>query len=957
MNPIRNFIFAEATAEDSKQAKQIEDRSVKEVSSGIIQKPNSFFDFLDALTPYITDKKYDANRLKSYELFNRVLKRLPANYLIENEVSILFKLLSRALITDVMAVKNVSATFVTLKNRFIASKTINFLELLVGFFEAGKFNTISYVQEVRNDVYQLLLSSLNDALTTEDLERQNWLKQNQNLVIKVLLDQTEGEKDPRNLVIVLEIWDLALTNFDAQILSGFNLPIFSLLSVYFPITFENSQNRILVDRQYLTELLNACLTAPPIIGKFLELILEKLDEDDKEEKTEVMKSLKVFFNSWPKNTSASTEIHKWLSRFSKKLDFFLFNLNDASFESSAKELYEDFIKFLLNFYTRQGLVDWIMLETFRNIVDRFCKEMFDKPNGKNALACFAIFEQTIIDYDSKFLFVVLESIVYGINKLLVTEKSVILTVFLENVIPLTFKVYFNKKFTAKEVTINTEDTLRRLIHLALADQDPQKQRTFAKVIAFLVRLSKNGVCKEEIALDFQNSHMLLLLTLAMLSVHKDSEVDIAEFALSHSQHAEVLETILFYNFVCPSEVIMKLYLKTAAEAMEAEMQGKLPEIEQFEHLTVFMERRLDGVKLTPQSFSIDLQKIAYFYNPFEISGLESKQLKNKNKLRKRLLLSLLGFFSEHKKTIIDTFKLIERRSFGYLRQVVEKHSDALDGFDIHIEDDESLSDVRFCKLIARLIELRKLKPDEKLMSTIRLNMSVHTSSVYILKALLKLDFEKFSPILIDTFNQFIGQNKFELILNSVQLLMNEQKHKSLQAGFISPLFNQKLILLLNDFMNKNVSTFERHLFFNIKLDIVSYQIKTKMIEKKDLRSIVKEVSSHIRANQKDLTVVYKFLALIGDTIETGTFEANDIESEDFEQFFDYFKNSSVNDLKFLAMILLTVDKIITHLQRNLNTNSKKVLVCSLKKLVGHPKRIIRKLAGIALNNFYIVAGN
>ena len=104
-------------------------------------------------------------------------------------------------------------------------------------------------------------------------------------------------------------------------------------------------------------------------------------------------------------------------------------------------------------------------------------------------------------------------------------------------------------------------------------------------------------------------------------------------------------------------------------------------------------------------------------------------------------------------------------------------------------------------------------------------------------------------------------------------------------------------------------------------------------------------------------MVYKFLALIGDTIEAGTFDANDVESQDLEQLFDYLNDSSVTDLKFLAMILLTVDKIITHLQRGLSTSSKRILNCSLKKLLGHSKRIIRKLAGIALNNLYIVAAN
>uniref|UniRef100_A0A1I8HRF3 MMS19 nucleotide excision repair protein n=1 Tax=Macrostomum lignano TaxID=282301 RepID=A0A1I8HRF3_9PLAT len=86
----------------------------------------------------------------------------------------------------------------------------------------------------------------------------------------------DAEKDPRNLLIVFELFPLVVAEFD---ITRFSEDMFEVIACYFPVDFKPSASGS-VTRDQLVELHSRCLSSTPIFGEFMvPLLLEKLASD------------------------------------------------------------------------------------------------------------------------------------------------------------------------------------------------------------------------------------------------------------------------------------------------------------------------------------------------------------------------------------------------------------------------------------------------------------------------------------------------------------------------------------------------------------------------------------------------------------------------------------------------------------------------------------------------------
>lgn len=93
-----------------------------------------------------------------------------------------------------------------------------------------------------------------------------------------MINAIEGERDPRNLIIIFTFIPKLLKLFK---LDGLKEEMFDVLACYFPIDFNPSASDLnLVSREDLAENLSNCLCATNDFANLcVELLLEKLNSD------------------------------------------------------------------------------------------------------------------------------------------------------------------------------------------------------------------------------------------------------------------------------------------------------------------------------------------------------------------------------------------------------------------------------------------------------------------------------------------------------------------------------------------------------------------------------------------------------------------------------------------------------------------------------------------------------
>lgn len=140
------------------------------------------------------------------------------------------------------------------------------LEQFLKCLEADKFLASGYTQEVRFNIYRSI--TCQSKACEQQLER----------VFKILLEQSEGEKDPRNLIILFEFFVKAfpLVSHDLQ------QKTWDLFSAYFPLNFTANAGQLLIDGEALSNNLVRIVGNPLFVSEFIALIFEKIRGDEKE---------------------------------------------------------------------------------------------------------------------------------------------------------------------------------------------------------------------------------------------------------------------------------------------------------------------------------------------------------------------------------------------------------------------------------------------------------------------------------------------------------------------------------------------------------------------------------------------------------------------------------------------------------------------------------------------------
>lgn len=103
-----------------------------------------------------------------------------------------------------------------------------------------------------------------------------------------VINAIEGERDPRNLILIFNFMPQLIQNYSLYHLSE---EAFEVFAVYFPIDFTQS-DATNITRDLLAEYLEDCLcSSSEFLNSCVELVLEKISSDLKTAKKDSLKLL------------------------------------------------------------------------------------------------------------------------------------------------------------------------------------------------------------------------------------------------------------------------------------------------------------------------------------------------------------------------------------------------------------------------------------------------------------------------------------------------------------------------------------------------------------------------------------------------------------------------------------------------------------------------------------------
>lgn len=252
----------------------------------VAREPDGFVSVLENLLPWFTGDKPDQEITKSMKLIGELLAKVKTLNLSFKQKDILLDFFLKRL-KKLVFVDAASKCFEILFCSYLMNTDQESAELgfkkLIELLEGEYWLTSAYVQPIRHRIYNCL---------------QTLLKQHKELLIgkemvfvKMVLDHTNEERDPRNLFVILNIWQLVLFNFGKEKLKMFTDNIFDTLSIYFPIIFKNKSATSTITVDDLNVALNRCLSHELLVDQFVALIFSKMSEDEDDVRTAAISGL------------------------------------------------------------------------------------------------------------------------------------------------------------------------------------------------------------------------------------------------------------------------------------------------------------------------------------------------------------------------------------------------------------------------------------------------------------------------------------------------------------------------------------------------------------------------------------------------------------------------------------------------------------------------------------------
>lgn len=943
MNLIREFIFSESHENDAASV-QNENKTALAICQSLLSSEITIYNLLDQISIYTLDRKFSKNRQRSYVLLNKIFSDLPSDFLKLEQLNDLITLFTKSLETDVENALFVIEFLRTLQLKPKVSNDYNFLKVFILVFSNNKFNTTTYTFNVRNIVYKLLLDSL-IALEKCKIE-ENWAKENENLILQNLMNQTESEKDPRNLILILEIWQFCLHYFSQENLSKNAKMIFEMLSVYFPITFDDENERILINKAYLIELLNTCLSRQPLTALFYDLIFEKLEEQNKEESVAVLKSLSNFFVILLTETDQSYSFDSFANKLIKKLNFLLFEINDVIIEENSKRVYSEFLKFLCNKRKNSETIDWVTASICQEIFDKFLDEIASKPNGKNAHSIFDILLETVHEFDRAMLSKFIEELIGKIEKSL--SKKSTLIVLIESVLPIIVKCCFHEKISEIRINLDTINScfVSEFVDFMNLIKDKSVKNNMLKFYGFLIRVCREEELKPDIDLTELSPNEVLFL-----KVHQKLKSQGEIQTLKTAENGfEILAILVYNNLEIDRQRLFRCFLECCVQYTD-NYQGKKSKAEKMNQLSALY---LKGIKQNKCEINPDWEQLKALFVKFkQVVGYESKkERKDFRMLFESFVDVLLAVLGDKVCQFFDFVGLKESSDYEMCFYLLTKGPLAC-GYFSDFSHKFDLNDSRLTKLISRLILLKLVQPNQYVAELLSAVCEKPKNIARVFQSLMHIDFRKYSQLFQQSIEKLLKEGKSKKVEALINAMLKET-HK-IPHDLRSPLYRQKLSLFVERLVDQCLVGVDQTTRISIKLSLINFQIEIGSCNSERAEQLNQEFIEFVIQNEDNIDLQLKYLVFVEHLIEKLPKKAPTLFGLKIAQSFmklTQTPNSATLFCLTAAFLRFLGEFLKKSALKRSDLLSKKILVY-LHSQLENKKRIVRNLAGNALNLYVI----
>lgn len=241
------------------------------ISHEVSLEKMTILELFKSLHPFFVSE-IEENRIKASKLIKSVF--IKAFIIISDELSIILGFFLER-IKDIMVIEEtvqiISILLEVLSKReddiSFTKESKRFMDI---FYNNFIFFLPAYNQKVRSSILKILELIIHKPFIMKESKSQEEF-------LTHFLNQIEGEKDPRNLLILLNIINVILNSFDRNVLELKKYDIFETLECYYPISFNKPQKniQISIEKSDLQHALNICLFHDLLYEKSFGIILDK----------------------------------------------------------------------------------------------------------------------------------------------------------------------------------------------------------------------------------------------------------------------------------------------------------------------------------------------------------------------------------------------------------------------------------------------------------------------------------------------------------------------------------------------------------------------------------------------------------------------------------------------------------------------------------------------------------
>ena len=925
MEIIRALIFTEPT----KKAKQ---GLFQQLINTLLCKHITFDEFFAHVQTYENDKAYPENKLKASEMLSTVLNKLPKSY-VQQIIPFSRKLLEyyvyRVASRDNALLYTTQGLLIVLRRLF---REINESELLLIMNLFDEIHIQSYSQEIRLNLLKTLEITISAAL------KGGYLKNHYARIHSNSLNQFEGEKDPRNIIVILDIWAVSLID-DQK--SGLEDQIFDLIGEYYPVTFKLGQRTYLFDKTMINEKIINCLTKVIFIDKFIELIFEKLlEEEAAADKVEVLQNLDILFSIVKADDKRFAAFCNNLDTVVQKLFFVIEEIKEIDNTELEKAL-EAFLEFLYNKGEEQVVVDLRLKNCEKALFDKIKSSLNKNITSKSSKIFINALTKSLTFINEKYINEFITTIGQKINQYIVEQQlediknaAHSLTPFIHSYFDeVDYVLVADAQFELKSFLTN----FAFFLHQNTADLS---FKIILRLFCFYCRVYRLPEEYLPYLTDFQNINYedKLLLYLSVY-YHNDANKysEIVDNALTQTEHKnEIAKTILFNNFKCNEKKIFSIYI----EGLITDLTIR-PNID--DKFTAVHLRFIDMLKLRLNKHKINLNLETRLL--CAMVDLIDLCIKNEYPEAEKIAAGLLEL--EPYTNLYANIEKVDNKSENAIYYIKLCHAETKNDFSFNEINLSSNSFYYFIYLGNCIV-----KPSFILNSQFKeqiLNLAANKNSWILVKALLFKNFIEYKSIAETVFMKLLTNAQYELIDEYItQLLTNTPKLLK------PPLYDQKILDFITTIIRSNQMRFPELDFYQQELKIIAIMVSNNTLScesDKVLEDIIEFAQNNPPSdNSPSLHKFHnKLIGTLNTIIETGSEIINKTEKLNMS-YCKLFKDQSL-DFKLLIAFLLYFDKYVSK-TKYINPNSKYIYEYSLKKLLFHNKRLIRKYAGFCLNGLY-----